>query len=428
MLRTPPLSADEKEDDPCTVLARHLPKQAHEVVFGSDDAAPTKTIANSVAASRRIPALTIYVISSCNDEDESLKFLFADVPYRMFKLSFSDFIDDPEVATDDENGSDNIKNGIAAERAASLAAASDIYKGIPVLIFDAGTCLSYTAMDAKGKLIGGGIGPGMNCRFRAFHDYSGGETPRISFEEYKNIIEVALENGKPLEIFSRDIKTQFMADTFCEVAGKCRSVVKHFLVEVKKQKRALGTNGGADDMAIDGQPDLPVVIATGGDCGLIEKCLKPDHAQLVPAEPGTEIPSNEFTLYLMKHLPHYGISCILKRHAAKAEKALESDEAFRIRSELIGNRVAKQFGVADFDGDFTYRGSIVSIKVGPEGPDDKPLEKDWFFVRFDDGDKEHLDIVGLYGTCFVLVFGVSILPHFYSHHVVNYCLSNTYDH
>ena len=363
------------------------------MIFGSDDAAPSKAVANSVAASKRIPALTIYIISNDNEDDESLKFLFSDVPNRMFKLKFSEFIDD-------SSDGDNHMNDISSARAASLAAASDLYKNVPVLIFDAGHNLSYTAMNANGKLLGGGIGPGINCRFRAFHDYSRSGMPRVSFDEYKKIIQTSLENDEPLQIFSREAKKQFMADTFCEIAGKCRSVVKHFLAQAKKEREESEANGSANDMDVDdaGHPSLPVVVVTGADSALIEKCLKPHHARLVPEEPNTSVPSEEFSMYLMKHLPHYGIAHILKGHAAEAQEALENDEAFRIRSELIGNRVAKQFGLADTDGDYTYRGSIVSIKVGPLGPNDKALEKDWFFVRFDDGDEEHLDIIGLYGT------------------------------
>ena len=57
------------------------------------------------------------------------------------------------------------------------------------------------------------------------------------------------------------------------------------------------------------------------------------------------------------------------------------------------NRIAKRFAYQNYDGTDIFRGSIMSIKSGAQ------LEKDLFFVRYDDGDSEHMEFADVYGTC-----------------------------
>lgn len=52
--RTPPVLRDEQtSEDACTVLARHLPRQVHSIIFGTETADHHKDIASKVAARRK---------------------------------------------------------------------------------------------------------------------------------------------------------------------------------------------------------------------------------------------------------------------------------------------------------------------------------------------------------------------------------------
>jgi hypothetical protein len=451
---------EEKHDDPCMVLFRHVPKAAHELVFGNDEAPPTKQGAASVAATRRIPAITVYVITSSDEDEESLQFMFKDIPHRIFKLRAEDFLGpSPSLASSGSsteevsastttittNGGTTAENalfkGLSAKRAAGVAGALDI--GTPVLVLEAGTALTYTAIDSHGKILGGGVSPGFNARFRALFDYCDIGVARIQWEEFKKVQWEAMEKKQPLDIFASDLKSEIHTDVLCEVAGKCRTVIKHFLRQLQDQKdqekensldtHAMDTaptttadNGGgaptttttaaatespksSHDVCTPAEAKmanptkLPIVVATGGDSEIIKNLIAPDHSFIVPVEPETSHPvdGKDFILYTLKHLQHYGLASILIKQSKLAEGVSEADPINQIRSDLIGQRVAKHFPVADLDGEFVYRGSIVSIRVGAAdegGGENMSLVNDWFFVRYDDGDKEHLDLVTLYGT------------------------------
>jgi Type III pantothenate kinase len=458
---------EEKNDDPCMVLFRHVPKAAHELVFGNDEAPPTKQGAASVAATRRIPAITVYVITSSDEDEESLQFMFKDVPHRIFKLRTEDFLGpSPSLASTSTSSSteeaaalamnggtmaDNARfKGLSAKRAAGVAGALEI--GTPVLIFEAGTALTYTAIDSHGKVLGGGVSPGFNARFRALYDYCDVGVARVPWEDFKKVQWEAMEKQQPLDVFESDLKSEIHTDVLGEVAGKCRTVLKHFLRHVQDQKDQEKENSDDTPSAMDtatagttadsagGAPTtttttttaaaatmeppksshdvctpteaktanptkLPIVVATGGDSEIIKNLMAPDHSYIVPVEPETSHPvdGKDFVLYTLKHLQHYGLASILTKQSKLAEGVSEADPINQIRSDLIGQRVAKHFPVADLDGEFVYRGSIVSIRVGAAnddvgGGDKMSLVNDWFFVRYDDGDKEHLDLVTLYGT------------------------------
>ena len=244
------------------------------------------------------------------------------------------------------------------------------YKGRPVLMFDAGTAWTYTVLDPNGSIIGGGISPGVNARFRAMADYCG-NLPVIEHKKYHAALKEKLQKSESFPIFAKDTKTAMMTSVFSEIANQCRYLVKHFLEQFK-------------DTA---DPELkPVIAIAGGDSLFLQKILQKEFSGVVANEPGTAMPVDAFELHEMKHLVHYGIGKLLSN---KVETPSGPDD--ELRELLMGQRVAKSFPGLDYDGESTYRGSIITIKVG------NALHEDLFFVRYDDGDGEELDLSEIYG-------------------------------
>ena len=118
-----------------------------------------------------MPLLSVYVVSTNLDNEAGVEFLFRDIPCRMYRLKASDFFSDEQGAYE----------GMGVDRLANMKAASKFYE-FPLMVIDGGTAMTYTAADASGKIVGGGIFPGFAAIYRALHDYTG-ELPLIAQEE-----------------------------------------------------------------------------------------------------------------------------------------------------------------------------------------------------------------------------------------------------
>ena len=55
------------------------------------------------------------------------------------------------------------------DRMAAVVAANARFPGKDLLVIDAGTCITYEFVDARGRYHGGNISPGMQMRFKALH-------------------------------------------------------------------------------------------------------------------------------------------------------------------------------------------------------------------------------------------------------------------
>lgn len=58
------------------------------------------------------------------------------------------------------------------DRLAVAAAATARFPSEPVLVVDAGTCITYDFVTATGRYLGGSICPGIDMRFRAMHEFT----------------------------------------------------------------------------------------------------------------------------------------------------------------------------------------------------------------------------------------------------------------
>ena len=87
---------------------------------------------------------------------------------------------------------------LGMDRLAAVVAAYTRQPHCPVLVIDAGTCITYDFIDEQGQYQGGNISPGMEMRFQALHTFTdklphvkaSGETPI-----YGNTTETAIRAG-----------------------------------------------------------------------------------------------------------------------------------------------------------------------------------------------------------------------------------------
>ena len=62
---------------------------------------------------------------------------------------------------------------LGMDRLAAVCGAYAIYKGSPVLVVNAGTCITYDFLTAKNVYAGGSISPGLEMRFMALNTFTG---------------------------------------------------------------------------------------------------------------------------------------------------------------------------------------------------------------------------------------------------------------
>jgi pantothenate kinase type III len=347
-----------KNENPSQALANHLPSQIHEEIFGSGGTAD-KVQANQYAAARKIPARTIYILSTNREHERGLAYAFSDINNRMFRVERSDFFSTESGCYDT----------FGVDRAACL------YAGFktsfhPLLVIDGGTAMTYTGLDAKGKIMGGGISPGIGSRFKSLSDFCC-RLPLITYEEYNQAGE--------LPTFATDTRSSMMTSIFQEVGLHCRNIVKQFLQELSTR----GSDGESDE--IQKEPNLvsekkPTVYVTGGDSGFLFRCL----------EESDELTLAHFNIKETKHLACYGIGNLVQAKSVEVGTPTPDDE---LRLRLLGQRVAKHFAEPDLEGDFIYRGSIALVLPGKDD-----MEHDLYSVRYDDGDAEQFTLAEVYGT------------------------------
>lgn len=92
----------------------------------------------------------------------------------------------------------DIPHGLGADRLAADIGARVIEPHRPLLVVDAGTCLTFDYLDAEGCYRGGSISPGIELRLKAMHDHTAllpllgakGEAPVVGTD-----IETAMRGG-----------------------------------------------------------------------------------------------------------------------------------------------------------------------------------------------------------------------------------------
>ena len=201
------------------------------------------------------------------------------------------------------------------------------------------------------------------------------------------LVEEASANKKPLPTYANDTKTAMVTTVMKGMSEVCWSAVKAFKEQVLKGKQ----DQASDAMVVDGEngdkDKLFTICLTGGDGDVIGKLLEIDHDHILTSSVGPDAREG-IDIQKHKHLTHYGIGQVLDEKSTVVQSELS--EIDKVREEIVGQRVAKEFQIRkEYK---TFRGSVAA--VAPQGA----IEDDWFYVRYDDGDTEHLNLEGLYGT------------------------------
>jgi len=72
---------------------------------------------------------------------------------------------------------------LGLDRLAGLIAAKALFPNTNCLVIDAGTCITYDAVDEDGVYVGGSISPGLKMRLEAMHKFTG-RLPLVEFSNY----------------------------------------------------------------------------------------------------------------------------------------------------------------------------------------------------------------------------------------------------
>ena len=105
------------------------------------------------------------------------------------------------------------------------------------LVIDAGTCITYDFIDAKGNYLGGGISPGIRMRLQAMNEFTA-KLPLVKQKNSKKFIgndtesslRVGGQIGTVMEIrgFIRAYETTFGKINIILTGGDSKALAKHF--------------------------------------------------------------------------------------------------------------------------------------------------------------------------------------------------------
>jgi hypothetical protein len=371
----------ERTVPPCITLHRFLSEQASTYIFGAPELKlSTSKNAAKMAMTRKIPALSVYVLVATTTSSEAtdmvdqqqadIAYLFRDVPVRLLRLSSRHFF-----------SNEHPQPMLPSSRAAALYAAMENV-GTPTLLIEAGVTMTYLAIDKNSAVLGGGAGLGLKLRFDSLFDYSGIESlPEISYDIFRQTFEEAMENKMSIPLFALDPATSMMGAAVSEVAGQLRNIVNQFLEKVKHSAAHSATS------------NIVTVAITGDDTPFIQPLFKRDCSHICDPEPATKFPAEDkMKVIADTNLMFMGISRLL--HTKSMERS-STDSAEKLRNRVLGLRGARAEALlVDYERKpGIYRGTIIRVIRGQS-----PKEDSYEIVFDNDGEKELLTQVELYGT------------------------------
>lgn len=101
----------------------------------------------------------------------------------------------------------NTKDTLGKDRIAAAVGAFDLFPGRNLLVIDAGTAITYDLVGQAGQFLGGNISPGIDMRFKALHQFTGG-LPLVNQQEFNKLygtsteeaIRAGVQNGVVFEV------------------------------------------------------------------------------------------------------------------------------------------------------------------------------------------------------------------------------------
>lgn len=384
--RTPPVKEKDvsgSQTDLVETLARYLPQYVHSFLFGKDEEEPT--FANAKKQLQIRPKMKVYLVSSVGDHTKSLKKLWGSIPVDVITLEGDDFF------TEDQGR----YKTMGVDRVAALKGATSL-TGFPALVVDGGTATTYTATDSSGKILGGGIGPGLYVKLRSLYEYTD-KLPRLHPAEVTEVLDKAVNKGEKIPIFSRDTNEAIIVNILSEYQKNMMGIVQHWLKTVgkndenapdnektvNKTRRIYFTGGDGDIMLrtlshtiFDSDPDHPPAETTDGEGPTSTGFIK---------EVGCE------TEY-RKHLIHEGIAALLvekvNERVLQIQKQLKEIEvnSENFNAKIVGQRVAKNFkSDKTRNQDHYYRGEVKEYNEDKE-------DGNYYRIEYSDDDEEDVTL------------------------------------
>jgi len=364
------------------LLPLYLPIPAHETLFGamhlgglgsagSSEKRSCGRTATRLFASKRVPVIPVYVVSNTVQDEVGVRFLLRGMPVWVHRLRGRHFF----PPTDGEEGA-NLEF-MGADRLAAAKAAASLW-GVPSLVIDAGTALTYTAVDVQGRVQGGGISPGIQLKLAALGEYSGGELPSLSQKElFETVDECKKKGNQALPLFSNDTEQSILSSVLTETAQHVGAIVKGWLKQSKVELEQAGVQG--DDRS-KLNSELKVIVS-GGDGKVVAALLRPDHSNIV--YPVRIVPTG-FEVMIQQHVVTLGVQHILQESCTDPEKKSPND---RLRDAMLGQRVAN----VRKSGDEILRGTVASVAR------EEVVDQDWYTILYDGMSREEVDVGELYG-------------------------------
>lgn len=352
---------------------KHIPPIVDAHVFGA------QTTVQSITPTTKHPPLAVYIVSSCSDETQRIAKLFSSIPSRVYLMKGEDFFSVAE----------GLQDNYGVDRLAGLRGAGDMY-GFPALVFDCGTAMTYTCADMHGRIVGGGIAPGLRSQFRSLGDHTDA-LPLISPDDVRARVRDAVENDKPLPVFAKETKEAMMVSVLHGLITKTQTIINCWLhvatLSEKENERVNGKNSALKESNSSDKVNTPrCFVCTGGDSEILHDLYKTDtifspHLKQDTLKNGSKSKLSDALVQHEKYLLHYGIAFVIRRQLVARIEAVK----------FIGKRVAKLFEGQGEDGDDVFRGRIISLHKSDkndEGDDGQNKYEELYKIKYDDGDIE----------------------------------------
>eukprot|EP00594_Rhizosolenia_setigera_P012803 CAMPEP_0178973692 /NCGR_PEP_ID=MMETSP0789-20121207/21894_1 /TAXON_ID=3005 /ORGANISM="Rhizosolenia setigera, Strain CCMP 1694" /LENGTH=452 /DNA_ID=CAMNT_0020661647 /DNA_START=530 /DNA_END=1888 /DNA_ORIENTATION=- len=326
--------------------------------------------------------MKVYLVSAVGDHTKTLKMLWSSIPTDVITLEGDDFF------TEDQGR----YKTMGVDRVAALKGATSL-TGFPALVVDGGTATTYTATDSSGKILGGGIGPGLYVKLRSLYEYTD-KLPRLHPAQVTDVLDKAIKEGEKIPIFSRDTNEAIITNILSEYQKNMMGIVQHWLKTVgkydenapdnNKTRRIYFTGGDGDIMLrtlnhsiFDSDPDHPPAETTDGEGPTSTGFIK---------EVGCE------TEY-RKHLIHEGIAALLvdkvNERILQVQKQLKKIEvnSENFNAKIVGQRVAKNFNKPNKtrNQDHYFRGVVKEYDSDKE-------DGNYYKIEYNDGDEEDVTL------------------------------------
>ena len=369
---SPHLIDDDLDGDRAEVLSRIIPRKLQHYFFG--DQGFTAEIA-AAHAKKRGHLITSYIVSSNDEQTKFVSALLGSIPMRVFRMKGGDFF----------SKSEGLYDTMGIDRCSCLKGSATLY-GLPALVFDFGTAITYSALDSKGRIMGGGIVPGLMMRLDALNKHTSA-LPNITEEMFENHIKKALNEGRVLPVFSRNTEQAMIAASLDEITAHVRHVITLWLEKV---------GPGNSELGDDTNPNRKVVI-TGGSGQIIEEML--NQGGIIESPKHLRDSGEQYEVTWDNAMLHVGIAATLLHYMKRSN---DSGNGFNRHSDIdtlhlnyIGKRVAKYFEKAQDDGNHIYRGTVNSHK--------EVNGLSLFNIQYDDSDQEDVVLHELEGKATMIM-------------------------